>query len=206
MRGWQTLTRQLSTDQNIDPVVAAACSAFTFVLIHPFEDGNGRIHRFLIHHLLSRRNFTPDAVIFPVSVSILREKAAYDTVLETFSRPLLRHLRYDLDDLAQMTVDGDTGDRYRALDATLLSEFLYARVQDTLKRDLPEELSWLVRYDQVQEAITRVVQMPDRRARQLTQFIVSNGGTLSRNKRPQFPELTDAELEQMYRYIEEPID
>jgi hypothetical protein len=39
--------------QEVDPVVAAAILAFGFVYIHPFEDGNGRIHRYLIHHVLA---------------------------------------------------------------------------------------------------------------------------------------------------------
>ena len=31
----------------MDPIVAAAVLAFGFVYVHPFEDGNGRIHRYL---------------------------------------------------------------------------------------------------------------------------------------------------------------
>ncbi len=35
-------------------VVHAAVVAYGFVFLHPFEDGNGRIHRFLIHNILAR--------------------------------------------------------------------------------------------------------------------------------------------------------
>jgi len=45
-----------------------------FVLIHPFEDGNGRIHRFLIHHVLARRGFTPQGLLFPVSAVMLHDR------------------------------------------------------------------------------------------------------------------------------------
>jgi len=45
MASWMRVTRRLD-DRGIDPVVAAAVCAFAFVFIHPFEDGNGRIHRF----------------------------------------------------------------------------------------------------------------------------------------------------------------
>jgi Fic family protein len=38
----------------LDPLVAAAAVAFGFVYIHPFEDGNGRLHRWLIHHVRAR--------------------------------------------------------------------------------------------------------------------------------------------------------
>jgi Fic family protein len=51
-----------------DPVVAAAMLAFGFVYVHPFEDGNGRIHRYLI---LAKRGFNPPGMVFPVSATIL---------------------------------------------------------------------------------------------------------------------------------------
>ena len=50
----------------IDPVIASAFLAFGFVYIHPYEDGNGRLHRYLIHHVLATRGFNPPEVMFPV--------------------------------------------------------------------------------------------------------------------------------------------
>lgn len=41
--------------QELDPIIAATVLTFGFVYVHPFEDGNGRIHRFLIHHVLAER-------------------------------------------------------------------------------------------------------------------------------------------------------
>jgi Fic family protein len=32
----------------LDPVLQAAATAFGFVYIHPFQDGNGRLHRCLV--------------------------------------------------------------------------------------------------------------------------------------------------------------
>ena len=46
-----------SAEEKLDAVIAAAVLAFGFVYIHPFEDRNGRIHRYLIHHVLARRAF-----------------------------------------------------------------------------------------------------------------------------------------------------
>jgi hypothetical protein len=34
---------------NVSPVIHAAAISYGFVFLHPFEDGNGRIHRFLIY-------------------------------------------------------------------------------------------------------------------------------------------------------------
>jgi Fic family protein len=41
-------------DPTYDAVLAAAI-AFGFVFIHPFVDGNGRLHRYIIHHVLAKR-------------------------------------------------------------------------------------------------------------------------------------------------------
>ena len=68
--------------EQLDPVIAAAILAFGFVYIHPFEDGNGRIHRYLIHHILSKRGFNPPQLVFPVSAAILDRIEDYRGVLE----------------------------------------------------------------------------------------------------------------------------
>ena len=38
-------TNNLLIKSELNPVLSAALIAFGFVFIHPFEDGNGRIHR-----------------------------------------------------------------------------------------------------------------------------------------------------------------
>ena len=80
---------RLSRVQDYPAVLAAASLAFGFVYIHPFEDGNGRVHRYLIHHVLATRAFAPGEIVFPVSVAILADILRYRDVLETLSRPLL---------------------------------------------------------------------------------------------------------------------
>ena len=73
----------------IDPVVAAAALAFGFVYIHPFEDGNGRLHRYLIHHVLAQRGFNPAGVVFPVTANAVRfQRHALAYNLGNFMRTL----------------------------------------------------------------------------------------------------------------------
>ena len=64
---WQDLDELLDalvkTDSKLEqsefhPVLTAAMIAFGFVFSHPFVDGNGRIHRYLIHHILAKMKFT----------------------------------------------------------------------------------------------------------------------------------------------------
>ncbi|MGR7996143.1 Fic family protein [Xanthobacter sp. ZOL 2024] len=193
MQGWRQLMRRLSAD-DLEPVVAAAVAAFSFVFIHPFEDGNGRIHRFLIHHLLSKRRFTPDELIFPVSAAILRDRRAYDQVLETFSQPSLAAISWRWTKGREIVVTSDSADLYRYFDATVLAEYLYDRVIETVETDLKRELGFLAIFDQAMEGVREIVDMPDRRAALLVRLLLQNGGRLSAAKRPQFVELSDAEI------------
>ena len=79
----------LSRSMLFPPVLTAACVAFGFVYIHPFEDGNGRIHRFLMHHVLAERGYTPEQIVFPISSVILHDLVRYKDALEGVSKPLL---------------------------------------------------------------------------------------------------------------------
>lgn len=54
----------------LDPVVGAAVEAFGVIYVHPFEDGNGRIHRWLLHHVLATGGCAPPIVVFPVRAAI----------------------------------------------------------------------------------------------------------------------------------------
>ena len=48
-----------SKSNNVHPILKATMVSFGFVYVHPFEDGNGRIHRYLIHDILVRNNVFP---------------------------------------------------------------------------------------------------------------------------------------------------
>jgi Fic family protein len=57
-----------------DEVLSAVVIAFEFAFIHPFENGNGRLHRNIIHHVLAKRKFSQQGIIFPISLSILDQR------------------------------------------------------------------------------------------------------------------------------------
>ena len=101
-----------------DAVIAAALIAFGFVCIHPFVDGNGRIHQYLIHHVLLRKEYVPDGIIFPVSAIILDRLAEYRKVLEHFSIPRLVLINWNPAEDNNVQVLNDTIDFYRYFDAT----------------------------------------------------------------------------------------
>ena len=105
----------------VDPVVAAAVTSFAFVFAHPFADGNGRIHRFLIHHVLAKCGYSPAGVIFPISAAILRDRRSYDQALETFSKPLSEYIDWRWTPEQEIVVTNDTSDLYRYFDATVFA-------------------------------------------------------------------------------------
>jgi Fic family protein len=51
-------------EDNLDLVLQTAATAFGFVYVHPFQDGNGKLHRSLIHHVLDDRRFPPAKMVF----------------------------------------------------------------------------------------------------------------------------------------------
>lgn len=63
-------------DDALPPVVHAALVHAQFETVHPFDDGNGRTGRTLIHVVLRRRGLTPGYVP-PISVVFARERSAY---------------------------------------------------------------------------------------------------------------------------------
>ncbi len=181
----------------LDPVVAAAVSAFAFVFVHPFEDGNGRLHRFLIHYVLRRHEFTPPGILFPVSAAILRQKHLYDEALEAFSKPALSATEGDFTVDNGIIVHNDTRNLYRFFDATRQVDFLYERIAETIREDFKQELDFSTVYHAAFSAVRDVVDMPDRRAALLVNILMQNGGRLSRNNRSDFAELTNAEIAQI---------
>ena len=178
----------------LDAVIAAAVLAFGFVYIHPFEDGNGRIHRYVIHHVLARRGFNPAGIVFPVSSAILQRIDEYRAVLEDYSQRLLPLIRWEPTPDGNVNVLNDTADFYRFFDATPHAEFLYACVQKTIEEDLPQEADFLRRYDQFRSRIEAIVDMPDNTIDLLFRFLRQNAGRLSQRAREhEFSQMTDAE-------------
>jgi hypothetical protein len=187
-----------SAEQHLDPVIAAAVLAFGFVYIHPFEDGNGRIHRYLIHHVLARRGYNPPGVHFPVSAAILERIDEYRAVLESYSSRLLPVIQWQSIDTNNVEVLNDTGDFYRFFDATPHAEFLYACVRQTIERDLPNEMKFLENFDRFRDVVESIVDMPDRTLDNLFGSLKQNQGRLSKRARAkEFAALTDDETRQI---------
>lgn len=176
--------------------VQAAATAFQFVFVHPFEDGNGRIHRFLMQDVLARRGVVRKGAALPLSATILDDMPGYDAALEAFSKGVMAQAAYELSGTGALALNNaaDVEPLWRYPDFTAQVEYLHAVMESTIRK-LPEELGYLRNYDRAREEIRGIVDMPDQRLSSLLRWLDVGGGRLSRNKRNQFPELTNSEIE-----------
>ena len=189
-------TSILLSQSNFDPVLAATVVAFGFVFIHPFEDGNGRLHRYLLHHVLAEMKFTPKGIIFPISAVILERIEKYKDILESYSRPRLELVEWRPTNKGNVEVLNETIDLYRYFDVTNQAELLYECVQQTIDTVLPEEVSYLKKHDEMKLFLNSYVDMPDRLASLLIRFLSQGNGKLSkRAKTQELNSLTEKEVQ-----------
>jgi len=189
-------TTGLLTRSSFDAVLAAAIVAFGFVFIHPFADGNGRIHRYLFHHILAKKQFAHQGMIFPVSSSILNHIYQYRKVLESFSLPLLDFIEWTETKDHNVDVKNNTINYYKFFDSTRQAEFLYDCVKDTLDNIIPEEIVYLTRYDEFKRYLDDEFEMPDKTVDLLVRFLEQNNGHLSQRAREkEFVKLSITEIQ-----------
>jgi Fic family protein len=203
MKGLIDSLNRMESSQ-VNPVIIATCIAFGFVFIHPFEDGNGRIHRFLIHQILSKTGFSPKDIIIPVSAIMLKYNHEYDAVLESFSKPLLTVLTaYDLSDEGILSVTQDSKIYYQYLDYTKITEYLFQCVQKAIHEHMEQEIIFLLNYDKTKNVIQSIVDLPDKEIDLLIKLITQNHGELSKKKRNDyFSRLKDDEIKQLIACIQ----
>lgn len=195
------------SSEDLDPVIAAAVAAFGFIYIHPFQDGNGRIHRYLIHHFLSRGGFNPPGLVFPISAVILKRIEEYREVLEDYSRRLLSCIEWEETEDHNVKVLNRTADYYRYFDATPHAEFLYECVEQTIEEELPREIQFLENYDSFCQRVSHIIDMPDKTLDLLLDFLKQNEGKLSKRAREkEFEALRKEEVEKIEKIYAECFD
>ncbi|MBU3728428.1 MAG: Fic family protein [Phycisphaerales bacterium] len=187
----------------VHPVIHAAAIGYGFVFVHPFTDGNGRLHRLLIHNILTRRAFVPAGLVFPVSVAMLERPTEYDASLEAFSRPIMGLADYTLDEDGRMHVRNDLGPLYRYPDMTVQVEMLFGFVEQTVESVLVNELEFLANYDRTKSAMQAVVDLPDKDIDLFIRLYLQNAGRMSETKRKSaFASLSDDEVERLERCVQ----
>ena len=173
-------TKEILIQSSLDPVLAATIIAFGFVFIHPFVDGNGRLHRYIIHHILAKMQYSEQGMIFPVSASILSHINDYKKTLESYSHPVLDKIVWKPTLDKNIEILNNTIDYYRYFDATDQAEFLYDCVQDTVVNIIPAEVNYLRKYDEFKSYIDEKYEMPDDMVALLVGFLEQGAGKLSK--------------------------
>lgn len=192
------------TKNKFDPILHAAAIAFGFIYIHPLEDGNGRLHRYLIHHVLAENKFSPLGVGFPISSSMLNSIDLYRDTLRNHFSHLMDFIDWDPTDKGNVRVLNDTRDLYCYFDCTEECEYLYECVRETIEKYLPEELKYLKSHDRAMTRINNILDIPDNLAKSLIIFIQQNNYVLSKKRQKnEFAELTVDEVQRIESIVME---
>lgn len=203
MNHWLELNEKLK-NSNLDPILQAVVIAFTFVYIHPLQDGNGRLHRYLLHHILADRGFTPKGIVFPVSAVIFDQIEKYKQSLTAVTSPLLEYIEWESDDKLNVQILNDTEILYQYLNLTGNAEFFYEVVKETINKSLPEELNQLKKYDRAKTLLSNYIEMPEKDVSLLINTIRDNQFKLSNNKKTKFfNQLSENEIADIENLIKE---
>lgn len=193
-------TKEILIHSKLDPVLVATKIAFGFVFMHPFVDGNGRLHRYIIHHILAKMHYTEQGMIFPVSASILSHINDYSKTLESYSHPVLEQIDWKTSPDKNVAIHSNTIDYYRYFDATDQAEFLYDCVHDTVVNIIPAEVDYLRKYDAFKRFIDDRYEMPDDMVGLLVRFLEQGEGKISsRALNKEFSALEEAEVKDIER-------
>ena len=98
----------LNSDTEIDLVIKSAIAHFWFIIIHPFDDGNGRIARAISDLLLARSDNSSQRFYSLSSQILLERKVYYD---------ILQKIQYKDSDISEW-IDWFLNSLYRALKDT----------------------------------------------------------------------------------------
>lgn len=189
--------------REIDPLVAAAITAFGFVFLHPFMDGNGRLSRFLIHQTLCHYGALDNGLLLPVSVAMKHEESAYLEALKAYSRPLREFWNVtwlDADHMDFEFIGHPT--LYRFWDATACVAFTLKMARRALEVELRAETDFLDCYDHVVKAVNQRFDVRGSDLSKLVMMCLDNEGKISRHRRKQFQYSVP---EQVFEFIEEQV-
>lgn len=192
MEGLLKMHQDIMVEGSLSPLIHASIISFGFVYIHPFSDGNGRIHRYLIHDILKSRTSTEQDFIIPVSATILQRSREYDDILEKVSKPIMALIKYDIDEKDHsIAIKNDIHYMYRYPDLTEHVEFLFEMMETSILEDLIQEVLYIIKYDAVKQVIEERFDIPNKELNLFIQLALQNNGKISNKKRKRFESWID---------------
>lgn len=196
--------------QGQSAVMRSAVMSFGFVYIHPLADGNGRVHRFWVNDVLRRDGVVKEPMILPVSSLISSEpgeRRAYNSVLDSISRPLMGALTGTCEFVATPITYPDgirsnfvfKGEAiaqpvWRYPDLTNHVLYLADVLVRTIQDDMRGESRHLRNHAQARAAIKDIIEMPDVQIDRVIRSVEANQGKLSNVLAKEIPLLTEPGL------------
>jgi len=178
----------------LDAGHSAASLAFGFAYVQPFDDANGRLHRWLVQHVLMRDERDFREIVSAIGASFLRRKDKHRSVMESYSLQLLPLINFRVSTAGSFKVLDETVDFYRYFDATREAEFLFDCIEE-LVGELPNHIE---SYDRFVHDVQMLVAMPTRTLELLWQGLRQNFGKFPRATRvKEFAALTDSEVREI---------
>ncbi len=199
MAGWEAFVND--THRGIAPLVKAACASFGFVYLHPFMDGNGRLHRFVIHHVLAHSGLIPADLVIPVSAVIMKHIPEYHDLLTGFSEPVTRLWDYRRHEDGPEILQSPGPAPYRYFQADREIDFLGHMIERAINEEIPQELHFLRGYDTAFGRIDSEFDLPQKDIALLIRQIHGNGGSLSKRKRARFDWLPREVLDRLEEIV-----
>jgi hypothetical protein len=197
------------SSSDTDPLVLATIVSFGFVFIHPFMDGNGRLSRFLFHHVLCQQDALDNGLLLPVSTVLKQREMEYKTALESWSGPTREFWETDFisETDIHFTFTGHPS-IYRYWDATNIIEFMGQVTEQAIEKHLKDETLYLTLYDELYRRINDRYDIPGPDLSRLVMFCIEQKGRISNNRRKQYQYIISEEvfetLEQEYTKLLEP--
>ena len=201
MAGWEVFAND--TEKGIDPLVKIACASFGFVYMHPFLDGNGRLHRFLVHQLLAGSGLLEKEVPIPVSAIFMRKLPEYLNVLTEFSKPVTALWEYARTESDPHILAHPGAAPYRYWDASREVAFLHEAIKCAVLEQIPREIGFLRGYDRAFERINSLFDLPQKDISSLIRMIYSNDFQLSKHRRKQYSHLPEEVLDGLEAMVRE---
>jgi hypothetical protein len=203
LRGVQRAAAERLAAPIIPPTVFAAVVAFGFGFIHPLMEGNGRIHRFLVHAALAERGVLEPGTVIPVSAAMLSRLADYDQALRAYCGPVratagaLAGVPYILEPTEPFSFPRyeRVAPLYRYPVLTEQVAYLERALKQAIDAGLIEEAHIAEHLAEVRAQLAARLALPAERLDLLIRLIRQDGGTLSRaQRRAHFPQLSEDAL------------
>ena len=109
------------------PLILAVIGSFGLNYLHPFVDGNGRVHRYLFQALLVWARAIPSGTAAPISHGLHETKWRYSNALEDFSDRVMLSLDHEPDTKADelRITSQHPSSLYQYWDATAVVELMH---------------------------------------------------------------------------------